>query len=80
MAESLCRDNGDECIARFIKNRDALDKAVASGDPVKIRSLFKDYNRQAIMCFYQVDVSLKNLCEELRKAGEPLALVMRMIE
>jgi hypothetical protein len=57
-----------------------LDQALAAQDPTGIRQYFRRYRRQAGERFYRVDLALKKLCDELRKVGDPLDLVLRTIE
>jgi hypothetical protein len=80
LSESLCYGRTDECIALLCKQGTGLESAIAEGNSVQIKKVFKRYSRQASMCFYQVDVSLKRLCEDLRQVGDPLASVLRVIE
>jgi hypothetical protein len=79
MAEPLYSGCTDEWAISFSKYSDNLDSAIAAGNPAQIKRRFRRYRRQAGACFYRVDVNLKRLCEDLRKVGEPLASVMKMI-
>ncbi|MDZ4719830.1 MAG: CHAT domain-containing protein, partial [Roseiflexaceae bacterium] len=56
-----------------------LDAALAAKDPTKIRHFFRRYRRQMGDRFYRVDIDLKRLCDELRKVGDPLTSVLRVI-
>lgn len=56
----------------------ALDEALDNNDPVKIRRSFRNYQRRATNRFYQVDLELKALCDNLRQIGVPLASVLEM--
>jgi hypothetical protein len=58
---------------------DKLDTALSAQDPTKIRHFFRRYRRQLGDRFYRVDVDLKRLCDDLRKVGEPLTGVLRVI-
>lgn len=58
---------------------DKLDGALTSQDPTRIRHFFRRYRRQLGDRFYRVDVDLKRLCDDLRKVGEPLTGVLRVI-
>jgi hypothetical protein len=57
-----------------------LGSALEAQDAVKIRLRFRGYRRQAGIRFHNVDVMLKKQCDELRKAGGPLAEVLRRME
>ncbi len=80
MSESLCSSSTDECVTSFSQDGANLDSAITAGNPADIRRRFRRYSRQAGTCFYQVDVNLKRLCDDLRKVSDPLTLVVRMIE
>jgi len=64
----------------FQQDGQNLDEALSAKNPVKIKRYFRLYRRRASDRFYQVDVTLKRLCEELREVGGPLASVLRMIQ
>ncbi len=56
-----------------------LDDALASQNPTLVRQYFRAYYARARNRFYEVDVDLKRLCDELRKVGESLNAVLRWI-
>jgi hypothetical protein len=56
-----------------------LDTALAASDATKIRHFFRRYRRQAGERFYRVDIELKRMTDDLRKVGEPLAAVLRLL-
>jgi hypothetical protein len=56
-----------------------LDAALLAKDPTTIRHFFRRYRRQMGDRFYRVDIDLKRLCDDLRKVGEPLTAVLRII-
>jgi hypothetical protein len=79
-AESLygaCTDGWAEALQ---KEGNALDEALLSNNPVKIRRFFRNYQRRATDRFFRVDVQLKALCGDLRLIGVPLASVLRMVQ
>jgi hypothetical protein len=79
-AESLygaCTDGWAEALQ---KEGNALDEALLSNNPVKIRRVFRNYQRRATDRFFRVDVQLKALCGDLRLIGVPLASVLRMVQ
>ncbi len=57
-----------------------LDKALAEADTTRIRQSFQSFRTRANHRFYDVDLTLKELCAQLRKVGEPLAIVWEMIK
>ncbi|UBF28523.1 hypothetical protein K9N68_11970 [Kovacikia minuta CCNUW1] len=71
---------GDQWTVFFQQDSHNLDAALSAQNPAKIKRYFRMYRRRASDRFYQVDVTLKRLCEELREVGEPLTAVLRMIE
>jgi Effector-associated domain 10 len=71
---------GELWAVAFEQDRQNLDLALNAQNPVKIKRYFRMYRRRASDRFYQVIVSLKRLCEELREVGEPLASILRITE
>ncbi len=76
----LFEKNTDEWALAFQKDYQKLDDSLTSHNPARIRRYFRMYRRRASDRFYQVDTTLKRLCDELRKVGEPLTFVLRMME
>lgn len=70
----------DQWTIDFQKDSEYLDAAITEQHPVKIKRYFRRYRRRAGQRFFQVDVTLNRLCEELREVGGPLASVLRMME
>jgi hypothetical protein len=64
----------------FCQDRDQLDKAITTQNPVRIRSYFQRYRQRAGNRFFQVDTQLKELCTELRKVGDSLATILKVLE
>ncbi|MEN9934789.1 MAG: hypothetical protein RLZZ387_1368 [Chloroflexota bacterium] len=56
-----------------------LDAALAASDAAKTRHFFRRFRRQAGDRFYRVDIELKKMTDDLRKVGEPLAAVLRLL-
>jgi hypothetical protein len=56
-----------------------LDAAIAAADETRMRHFFRRYRRQAGDRFYRVDIELKRMTDDLRKVGEPLAAVLRLL-
>jgi hypothetical protein len=79
MTEPLYSGSTDEWATSFRKDRDNLDSAIKTANPAQIKRYFRRYRRQAGVRFHQVDVDLKRLCEDLRKVGEPMDSVMKMM-
>ncbi len=73
-------DGVSEVWAEAVRSEaDKLDTAFTTQDPTKIRHFFRRYRRQLGDRFYRVDIDLKRLCDDLRKVGEPLTSVLRVI-
>ena len=79
-ADGLVDADADKWTIDFQKYSQDLDSALEAQHPVKIRSSFRRYRKWAGLRFFQVDVTLNRLCEELREVGGPLASVLRMME
>jgi len=57
-----------------------LDQALVEKEPARIRQSFQSFRTRASYRFYEVDLALKELCEQLRKVSEPLTHVWEMIK
>ena len=80
IAAPLYQSQADEWAVAMSKEAEALDEALAADNPVKTRRAFRNYRNRAGHHFFQVDTELRKLCGELRPIGEPLTLVLRLIE
>jgi hypothetical protein len=78
-AEPLYRGSVDAWALALQGDAARLEKALAAQDPRKLAQAFQHYRRRVLERFYRVDVNLKELCSSLRKIGEPLAAVLRII-
>ncbi|MGG6269088.1 hypothetical protein ACQ4M3_25450 [Leptolyngbya sp. AN03gr2] len=78
--EMLFENQTDDWAVSFKQDCQNLDVALSEDNPAKIRRCFWSYQRQARHSFYKVDVTLKRLCDELRKVGEPLTAILRILE
>ncbi len=76
--ESLYGGSTDAWVLSLKAEGEKLESAIAQ-EPVKVKQYFRHYRRRASDRFYQVDLELRKLCNDLRKVGEPLASVLRMI-
>lgn len=57
-----------------------LDSELSANNARPLRRSFGDVRRSAILHFYQVDLALRALCEELRLVAEPLAHILLKLE
>jgi hypothetical protein len=77
--ETQCDSCDDIKVQLLKRNIDKLDQALTAGEPEPIREHFETFRSRANSRFFDVDVALKGLCEQLRKVGEPLTHVWEMI-
>lgn len=75
----LCHENSEDWVQLLMEDGGQLGSALAAQNPTLIQRYFRRYRQRAGNRFYQVDVMLKNLCEELRQVGEPLTSVLRLL-
>jgi hypothetical protein len=80
MTEPLYSSSSDDWAASLRQDARDLDGALEADNPAMVKRCFRRYRRWAGSRFHQVDLDLKRLCQELSNVGEPLDLVMRMIE
>jgi hypothetical protein len=80
MTEPFYNGRLDDWATSFAEYAAMLDSAVKGSDPNQIKRYFRRYRRQAGERFFQVDIILKRLCEDLKQVGQPLAAVLRIIE
>jgi hypothetical protein len=74
-------DGHEESWAALLdKEMAKLDRALVEKDPGRIRQSFQSFRTRASYRFYEVDLALKELCEQLRKVSEPLTHVWEMIK
>lgn len=64
----------------FKVDGEKLESAIQAHDPFKIKQSFRRFRGQANTRFFAVDDALKRTCEELRLLGEPLALMLKVIQ
>ncbi|MEZ4682142.1 MAG: CHAT domain-containing protein [Caldilineaceae bacterium] len=76
----LCAVHKGEWVDRFFLDGEQLQTALTEQNPVRVRSYFQRYRQRAGNRFFQVDTQLKDLCTELRKVGESLSAILRMLE
>jgi hypothetical protein len=77
---TLCQQHKGDWVALFFQDGEQLQKALTEQNPVRIRSYFQRYRQRAGNRFFQVDTQLKDLCTELRKVGESLSMILKLLE
>jgi hypothetical protein len=75
----LCRPPEDKWARDLLATSEKLDGALSRDDPANSTQFFRQYRRRASLRFYAVDENLKKHCNQLRKLGEPLDMVLEMI-
>lgn len=75
-----CADFKEPWADRLRQDMAKLDEALTASDDSRIRQHFQSFMTRASYRFYEVDKALKELCEQLRKVGEPLTQVWEMIK
>ena len=78
--EILFDSKPDRWTRFFQAEFESLSKALSEGNSPKAKSAFRKYRRRTSERFYQVDVTLKNLCEELKDVGKPLEAILGILK
>jgi hypothetical protein len=76
----VCTDNREAWATSMGRISVDLEGAIGARDPVNVRRHFRRFRREMDNRFYQVDSSLKGLCDELRQVGEPLDSILEIME
>jgi len=79
MTEAQVVNITDDWALLLARDIQKLDAALVTTDLKRIRQAFQSVRTRANYRFYEVDVSLKDLCDKLRKVGEPLSDAWEMI-
>jgi hypothetical protein len=77
---ALCQDNQEEWVTLLTADGSGLSHALAAKNPALVQRCFQRYRQRAGHRFYQVDILLKTHCEELRKVGQPIASVFKILD
>ncbi len=67
-------------IESFRRDGDRLEQAIKAQNPGKINRYFRLIRRQAGLHFDEIDTNLRRLCSELRRVGDPLNSVLKMLQ
>jgi len=78
--EAQCEGLTEEWVPLLAEDAEKLTQAIAAQEPNQIRQYFRRFRTRVSRHFYQADLMLKKLCEELSRAGEPIATVLEMIK
>ncbi len=77
---ALCSAHEGQWVERFAQDATHLHQALAAKNPARVHRYFQRYRQRAGNRFFQVDTQLKELCNELRKVGELLSSILRLLE
>jgi DNA repair exonuclease SbcCD ATPase subunit len=69
----------EDWVKDITKYSDRLNEAIEQQDSSMIRQHFKSYRSRIGQQFFVVDLTLKNLCGELRQVCEPLILILELM-
>lgn len=76
LAEPLYKEHNEEWAVILRENAKLLDKLLITENPYKVKRVFQRFRREAGSRFFQIDLELKRLCDELRQVGGPLSSVL----
>lgn len=80
LAEQLVASHEADWSVKLNENCSQLDAALAAGDWNKTRRIFLRYRSHVNRSFNQIDKDLLDLCEQLQRVGQPLNLVVQLID
>jgi hypothetical protein len=78
--EAQCHGCTEEWVSLLVQDTEKLTQAVAAEEPNQTRQYFRSFRNRVGLQFYQTDLMLKKVCDELSRAREPLAKVQEMIK
>ena len=78
--ENLTRSKNNQWEEEIKEDIKKLDAIVGSDNYIRLKRDFRLFYRRMAYRFYQVDVDLKVLSDNLRYVGQPLASVMRILQ
>ena len=79
-AEAQCQGRMEEWVPLLVQDTEKLTQAIAVQEANQIRQYFRSFRNRVGLQFYQTDLMLKKVCEELSRAREPFAKVEEMIK
>ncbi|MEA2204819.1 MAG: hypothetical protein QOE77_1595 [Blastocatellia bacterium] len=80
LTKVLYHENPKPWAARFKADSERLDAAIAGTSISAVRECFRRYRRAAGIRFFEVDVELKRLCNELQQVGAPLDRLLSVLD
>lgn len=75
----FCAEPTEAWSVALKQDADKVTGALKSADSTRSRQFFRRFRRQVGERFFRVDIELKRVCDELRKVGEPLASVLKVL-
>ncbi len=76
LAEPLYAERPDSWAVELAQDAQRLDQMLTDGDAVRIRQSFRSFRRRAGAHFFDVDVRLREQCDDLRRVGDSIAVVV----
>lgn len=76
----ICKAVAGDWATSFQNYGLSLEQAIGANDPAKTKRFFRLIRHSVTIRFYQTDADLKSQCDELRKVGEPLTTMLRVIQ
>jgi hypothetical protein len=77
--DGQCEGHTEEWVPLLAQDAEKLTQAIAAKELNQIRQYFRRFRTRVSRQFYQADLMLKKLCEELARVGEPLAKVLKSL-
>jgi hypothetical protein len=74
--ELLCGDSSADWVRTLRAVGQPIDAAAITAQLPRLKQAFAMYRRHAGRRFYEVDLALKSLCDQLRKLDEPLGMLL----
>ncbi|HKH44622.1 MAG TPA: toll/interleukin-1 receptor domain-containing protein [Thermoanaerobaculia bacterium] len=78
--EPMTANNTELWAVPLRQEAERLTRAVETQDPEEAETCFRSFRREAAARFHQVDVMLKDQCDELHEVDEPLAFLLERIK
>ena len=78
--EVQCQGRTEEWVPLLVNDVERLTQAIAAQEPNQVKQHFRSFRNRVALQFYQADLMVKKVCEELSRAREPLAKVQEMIK
>lgn len=78
--QTICARHETTWAIRLYKHSVLLEQALATKEHSKVKLSFGKFHTQFMHSFKRADTDLVQICADLQKVGDPLALVLRLIQ